>query len=355
MEPTKVSERGKNLALTVAAIFLALFFCEIALRIWHGVPPLEISNFHANRAMQFNLEGMGRHDRTLGWSLKENLDSPGLHTLEHGVRRNSAGQTGLRPGNVLAVGSSFTEGYQVADEQSWPAQLERLTGKAVDNAAVPGYALDQIVLRAEQLLPVAQPRVLLIGLMNSVIAWNSYAVRGRPKPFFTVDHGSLLAHNDPVPEAFPFRPVNAVFGYSHLIDRVMVRIDPAGWGARLVTIENDPVDVGCRLLQRLKQKTDKLDIRGLVVSELTEEQVTSADTPPQMVKLVQECARAVGYEIVDTFDAFRTAYTASPKNFSRYYEPTARGQKHFSELGNHHIAKLAAAALASGRPHSERP
>src|SRR2546430_12739713 len=65
-------------------------------------------------------------------------------------RRNSAAQTGLRAGNILAVGSSFTFGAEVADDQSWPAQLERLTGRPVDNAAVGGHALDQIVLRSEE-------------------------------------------------------------------------------------------------------------------------------------------------------------------------------------------------------------
>ena len=52
---------------------------------------------------------------------------------------------------ILAVGDSFTFGDEVNDGQTWPAQLQLLTGRRVLNGGVSGYGFDQIVLRAEQL------------------------------------------------------------------------------------------------------------------------------------------------------------------------------------------------------------
>src|SRR2546426_11643735 len=106
----ELTERGKNLLLTAATVLLALAVCEVGLRVWHGISPFDFSNFRKGNPIQFNLGGTVRYDPVLGWSLKDDVDNPDFHTLRHGIRRNSAGQTGLRPGNILAVGSSFTVG-----------------------------------------------------------------------------------------------------------------------------------------------------------------------------------------------------------------------------------------------------
>ncbi len=63
---------------------------------------------------------------------------------------------------ILVVGDSFGLGSDVIDAETWPAYLERMVGTQVINAAVGGYALDQIVLRAEDLVPLLRPRMLLV-------------------------------------------------------------------------------------------------------------------------------------------------------------------------------------------------
>jgi lysophospholipase L1-like esterase len=348
MPHLRLTERGKTRLLIVSAVCLTLLACETALRLWHGISPLDFSSFRSARG-PFDLFGTGRYEATLGWVLKEGVDRPGLHTLEHGIRRNSAAQSGLRPGHVLVVGSSFTQGVQVADEESWPAQLERLADRPVDNAAVGGYALDQIVLRAEQLLPAARPKVLILAVMDSVIEWNGYSITSSPKPFFVINNGTLVARNIPVPtlaEALPYEPIIRALSYSHVLDRLMARVDPSGWYSRRLRVGNDPVDVSCRLLQRLKQQTDEAGIRAILVSELWAPDVTSGDMPPPRLAAAQQCARALGYQIIDTFGAFRTAYEADPQRFNRYYVVNKVGRaEHFSPEGNRRIAAIVAAAL----------
>ena len=52
---------------------------------------------------------------------------------------------------LLATGDSFTYGAEAADADTWPARLQGLLHLRVANGGVPGYGLDQIVLRSERL------------------------------------------------------------------------------------------------------------------------------------------------------------------------------------------------------------
>jgi hypothetical protein len=348
-----MTERGKNLVLLLATVCLTLLFCEASLRLWHGIYPFDFDHRRARPTVAPGHLRTGRYDSTLGWALKVPLDTPRFHTVEPGIRRNSEAQTGLRVGNILAVGSSFTLGSEVADEESWPAQVEALTGGPVDNAAVAGFALDQIVLRAEQLLPVARPRVLLVGLMDSVIEWSGFSINGRPKPFFTVENGDLALHNSPVPtldQAVPLERIRRAVRHSHLLDHMLERIDPGGHSGRRRRAGNDPVDVGCRLLARLRRETDLLKIRTILVSEAKATDVMAGDSPLPRLAGVEACARAMGLPIVDTFGAFRAQYKSDPALLRSYYVARWDGLlNHFSAIGNRRVAEMVAAALSADR------
>lgn len=53
---------------------------------------------------------------------------------------------------ILAVGDSYTFGDEVSDWETWPAQLQKLSGRRVINGGVFGYGIDQAFLRARRLL-----------------------------------------------------------------------------------------------------------------------------------------------------------------------------------------------------------
>jgi hypothetical protein len=278
--------------------------------------------------------------------------------VDHGIRRNNAGQGGMRPGNILAVGPSTTLGLGVADEQTWPAQLEHLARTPVDNAGEPGFALDQIVLHAEQLLPLVRPRVLLVEFGSFGIKLSGQSVFLEPKPFFTVEDGALRAQNIPVsrPTARrdPFEPIKAALGFSHLVDRVMTRIDRDGWLSNskgvMFHVPNDPADVSCRLLQRLKAQTDKLEIRTVLVFTSVAAEIKFVDELPEGTRRVKQCALAMEYQLVDVSTAFRADYKANPKRLDEYYLAGA----HFSQLGNRRVAEMVAAALQAEPARAER-
>ena len=102
--------------------------------------------------------------------------------MGYGIRKNGPNDDLLRSGGVLAVGDSFTAGSETADEDTWPAQLERIIHRPVVNGGVGGYGSDQIVMRAEKLLPIVRPQVLLVGMLDLDILRAGYSSFGRQAP-----------------------------------------------------------------------------------------------------------------------------------------------------------------------------
>ena len=149
-------------------------------------------------------------------------------TIEADGLRRTGEQVAGAP--ILAVGDSFTYGDEVNDGQTWPAQLQLLTGRRVLNAGVSGYGFDQIVLRAEQLAARLKPSVIVVSFIaDDIRRTEMRRLWSADKPYFVIDDGKLALRGVPVPpRADPGSTLTFwqwTLGYSHLFDFILRRLD----------------------------------------------------------------------------------------------------------------------------------
>jgi hypothetical protein len=127
---------------------------------------------------------------------------------------------------AAAFGDSFTYGSEVADAEAWVQLLSVRLGCGIANYAVPGYGLDQAVLRQERATTSGSMMILGIYvemLRRSVAAsWTFYAPQPprvyAVKPYFTLDGENLRLH--PIPDPLTRETLAAHHGDDYFIHRV---------------------------------------------------------------------------------------------------------------------------------------
>ena len=258
------------------------------------------------------------------------------------------------------TGFPFTEGWEVDDDESWPAQLERMTGAPVVNAGVGGFGTDQILLRAEQMLPIVKPKMLIIGMLDYDLERTEHTSFHAPKPWFSVDKGALQYHppSAMLPSEEPdliqraWIAVRQRLGYSAAIDFVVARLAPGPWlGIRKhgqVQIEStDGVEVTCLLLERLKPVIDREKIRALLFMQYYAPSILENEEAPEDPRQVMACARELGYEVVDQFASLKALARADMEAMRRYYwvDTDRVLYRHMNRAGNEHAAQLLQKAL----------
>src|SRR5262249_4522566 len=173
---------------------------------------------------------------------------------------------------------------------------------------------------------------------------------GFPKPYFVVDGNGVVLRSCPVPKGTTtgtiWLSVRHWLGHSLIADRLMAKLDPMGWyGYTYAHIQNDPVDVACKLLQRLKRRTDALSIRTLLVVQYGSLLIEQDEQPPSDAQRVGECARFMGIQVVDEFATLRAVFKSDRATFARLYVSPTAPLGHMSATGNLRIAHLIADAL----------
>jgi hypothetical protein len=388
---------GESIGIVLLATLAYLAVAELAIRIALHVPVFAVHDFRHERAAG-TINKAVQYDSELGWRLRSHINSPGFNTLDYGFRSNGDAEAKILPGGVLAVGSSFTAGSEVLDDQSWPAHLQQLMGWNVNNGGQGGYQADQIILLAEQLLPLLHPQAIVVDLIPGTIIGTGYASSGWPKPYFTIANGELAIHNSPVPQSQAAgserRGIKWYLGHLAALDQFMATFFANFWftadGNSFVTVHTDEVGVTCRLLARLKEKTDAADVRlllylqygGLEVvdgSRLAAEGARGQNASGKFYAIkrwikdklkpfllhtpagapswfeasagVADCARELGIKTVDELPTLRSVYEKNSDDLRKYYKIEADGAMgHKSPFGNMEVARLVAAAIGDLAP-----
>jgi lysophospholipase L1-like esterase len=338
------SLRG-GLAPSAAAVVLCLLAGEFITRI--SDPGAETSTPAPGEA-QF------AYDPSLGWapipgSSGTMLGKPFSFTEEATRAQNRDGPPATGP-LIIAFGDSMTEGYGVGNDETWPANLERVTGRRVLNAGVRGYGLDQIVLRAERMIPQIRPSTVVLAFIADDISRTARSVRdAKGKPYFVPEGDGLALRNVPVEMAGPSSLMTAarhVLGYSHLVDRIVNGLGvQQSWYGHEVGTGVDPFIVSCRLMERFSALVKRERVNALVVA-LPEQGVffdaKAAAGQHEALTEVLGCAARTGLPTLDTLAAFKAENVG--RDIDSYYT-----KMHFTDRGNAIIARAIAAALAASK------
>ena len=335
--------------LVVISILVGLMVLEIGLRASTWGYLFTWPNFvlDARTVLAESDRGRYLHDDRLGYIPRAGYASPGLTIDADGLRRTGESPAGAAaPGSILAVGDSFTFGDEVNDRQTWPAQLQALTGRRVLNGGVSGYGFDQVVLRAEQLAAAYKPAVIVVSFIaDDIRRTEMRRLWSADKPYFVIEDGKLALRGVPVPPRADPRSTltfwQRTLGYSYLFDFILRRLDLLhDWFGDHLRVQAPGAGghLACLLAGRLADLQRSSGARVIVMAEydpVVWDDPAFAAEQRRMTKGLLDCAAKAGLATIDSFEAL--AATGKPRQLYVTW--------HMNEAGNRLISGLVAAKL----------
>ena len=313
--PQRRCGSGCDLFLLITATLLAIALIELSFRAFEGVAVWQWTDFRKQRAAHLGVNAIARYDPDLGWTEKANWTSSGngprTSTMRDGIRASGADALPAKPeGPALAVGNSFTFGSDVADDETWPAFLARKLKGVVINAGVEGFGFDQAVLRAKSLMPSYRPGLLIADVFEEDLLRATYSRFEKPKPYFMASGQELERRNGPVPidamerESQPWWA--HLVGRSYALDKLLMKLDPFGWGGLgYEETGEDPSRLGCLLLRRLASKAKVYGAKLVLVIQYAGETIASGGDRPAHITALISCAHLLDIVVVDEFEDLR--------------------------------------------------
>ena len=345
--------RKRQAGLLVLSLLVGFLAVEIAARVWYGPLPESLTDWSSIvlRSRTAVVPPALVADPTVGWAGAPNVKGDGVTHDARGFRIvPNRPIPGGASSPIVAAGDSFTYGAEVRDDESWPFYLQEMVGRRVINSGMPGYGLDQSVLRAEQLVKEFKPSLLIVSFIpDDLIRSEMSRAWQREKPWFELVGSDLKLRNVPVPpNAAPGSHVpfwERWIGWSVVVNTLrnhLVKEQEVYFGDHLRAMpEGDGEKVACALMQRLAG----LKVPTLVVAQYSpiDWKRLHAGKPPRNVSLaVLECAAKAGLETLDLFDPLEKVIAA--KGVTSVYPPTS---EHHNPGGNRFAAEQIAAKIAT--------
>ena len=298
-------------------------------------------------------------DPVLGW-----VPKPGLRFQKENwggfvtINQDSTRNNGLRPRPlprpyILTVGDSFTFGSDNPDEEAWPAILERKLAVKVINGGVFFYGLDQIVLRAKQLIKRYKPNIIIVSLIADDISRMGASIQsGYSKPYYTHENGKLIFHQPkyiPMQRNQPtFRRLTHLFRYSYLLNDLMIQFYPQDWlVGRTERVNNDPPKLACLLLTELDVELAKMGIRAYLLPLYGGSFTYKNDIEP--IQKLRACLAKTKYIYIDVLPDFAPAQENKAADHDLYGQT-----RHFSIKGNRVVAERVVQILSATESLTEK-
>lgn len=343
--------------LFIGALILSLGMAEILCRVVEH-PPSILPSRPSGWAIIPEKSWIEYHPM-LGWFHQKNKESfLQKNSLTVKITTNSQGLRGkreyaiLKPAGVfriLAIGDSFTFGFGVLDQETYPAVMEtKIPGIEVLNLGVAGYGVDQLTLLYSEIGMKFQPDFVFLSLYpedfwRSLRAFND---GGYGKPYYVLDSNQKLhLRHVPVPKDRRFHtPQFPAVLERNFLERLLDSIS------------------FFRLLQRAKRRllkqlgSEDPDssmewILGRAILKQTLDQIKSEKIPAALVLIppqrwiagtdeplrrsLERFSRREGIDLIDLTPVFQKA--AAEKGVDAFY---IRDDLHWTAEGHRLVASL---------------
>lgn len=331
-----------SLLATLAAAELILRFGTNPERLVPNAPETPALNERRNAlrfyARQRERTTFGGHDRWLGWD----AGNPTTRVRDRQAIGPSK-QDGLR---VIALGDSFTWGNEVAAEENFTYLLDQAdNGLEVLNMGVPGYGIDQMVLKYERFGAMLQPDLVIVGIYVSDYERTTVAFTAASKPLFQVIGDELVLTNSPVPKpAVALAQIEkSLEGHLFLKEFVTSRLPGARQAQADFFAAADVLVTG--LLRRLRDGLG--DDQRLLVLHIPQGETFTRPDPfhREMSARLRALYHKLGLTVVDVEQALALATPREeiPERFYRVRESGSVG--HLNPAGHAAVARALADAI----------
>lgn len=200
----------KKLAFSIVAIVAGLLLLEGLCGVGWLVADYPAFRASRPRAVEFKEEHHARYDPEIGWvnvpgKRLTDFYGPGTTITINAEGFRATEDYADKPADryrLICLGDSFTHGYGVGDDDTWPARLQALLpGVQAVNMGQGGYSLGQIWLWFERDAPRLRPDGVVLALIADDF-WRMAGdrmINGYGKPTFRLDGGRVVVGNQPVP------------------------------------------------------------------------------------------------------------------------------------------------------------
>jgi hypothetical protein len=289
-------------------------------------------------------------DDVLGYVPKPLFDSAKIKNWQMGYTsiddkgfRNNGNNRALKASSkILAIGDSFTFGYQVSDVDTWPSCLEKKVNARVYNGGVFGYGPAQSVLRAEQLFKTEHyDQVILSILIGSGFPRDQLSFRsGFSKPAVIVFKNEEFKFSQPIllddlisEESLFMNAQGKLRNTSFIANSIMDLLNITPAAPRMSIRHKNAANIN-EIIYFTINKFSHLYAKKIIVLQFAEssaEMLTEEDK--YEINLINEIAKQNGIEVLNTLSIFKK------------YSKDQVWDGHNTPLGNSLICELLAKTI----------
>ncbi|OAD24136.1 exported protein [Candidatus Thiomargarita nelsonii] len=246
-------KRHKKLIFSIITFFFSLIVIivssEFLLRLTEHLP-------YRPRDSAINPVAMYEQDSKLGWKNKEGkypilgyvqnskeitFSTGGTWTFLPGGMRSTGGGQLDKPRKLVIVGGSFTQGYGVSDNETYPWKLQsKYPSVQVLNYGTSGYGTYQSLLALERIFSKSVPPVIVLyGFIGhhevrnvAPYEWlEAIARKYSSLPYCTIDYykNNLIRHS---PESYPVWPLREKLAIVNFFQKQYMKLKTIGRGSQ---------------------------------------------------------------------------------------------------------------------------